>query len=47
MTLTEAFNQILAMRSRKNFDGLYDLLEALYDSAYDNGYEAAADWYEK
>lgn len=46
MTLAEAFNQILVMRSRKNFDGLYDLLESLYDSAFEHGYkDASSDLY--
>lgn len=46
MITTEAHNQILVMVSRKDFDSLYDVLEALYDSAYergyDNGYEDAS-----
>lgn len=44
MTVSEAFNQIKVMASRKDFDGLYDVLESLNDSAYDCGFDAGVDF---
>lgn len=50
MTINEALEGIkhsIIYHGEVDDSSIYDILEALNDSAYDNGYEDAADWYEK